>query len=85
MQPFFNEEQPMKNKSPFPPAGPKPKAKTYHEGANDERTSWLASLRRDLKTEGHNDSVRSYIQDKIAWGLKRNERYDAKPGGLRKR
>lgn len=57
-------------------------AKTYHAGANKERTVWLAEFRRDLKTEGHNDSVRSYIQEKIVWGLKRVKRNKAKAGGL---
>jgi hypothetical protein len=61
--------------------GPFPRFLTYHEGANVERTSWLAKLRRDLKM-GHQSIVTDYIQGKIAWGLQRNERYKAKKGGL---
>lgn len=56
---------------------------TYHQGANDERSSWIASLRRDLKHGvDSTGSITDYIESKIQWGLKRNERYKKNPGGL---
>ncbi len=58
-------------------------SKTYHEGANDERTAVLARVRRMVK--GQPDGVDSvYINgtELIAWLLKRNERYRKNPGGL---
>lgn len=61
--------------------GLQPKRRTYHDGANDERTAWLASLRRDEQIE-KSPAVIAYIQKKVKWGLGRNERYNAKPGGL---
>lgn len=59
------------------------KPKTYNQGANDERTAVIASLRRDfLKYRG---AVSDYIDWKIKWLLQRNERYNAKAGGLGKK
>lgn len=56
------------------------KPKTYHEGASDERKAILAKLRRDKRqTRG----VRyDYLDELIDWILKRDERYNARPGGL---
>lgn len=53
---------------------------TANEGANKERSAWLAKLRREGKT-----SNVVLISDLIAWGLQRNERYNAKKGGLGKK
>ena len=57
-----------------------PKSKTANAGANAERTAWLASLRRDLKTAS--PIVADYIRSKIKYGLGRNERYNKRPGGI---
>lgn len=51
--------------------------KTYHEGANDERTAILAKLRRMIR-----DGSILPIRDLEDWLLKRNERYKKNPGGL---
>lgn len=47
------------------------------KGANAERTAILAHLRRLLKKASATDIL-------IAWMLQRNERYNARSGGLGK-
>jgi len=61
----------------------KPKPKTYHEGANAERTAVLAKVRRMVK-EQPTDGTEVYINGTalVKWLLLRNERYKANPGGL---
>ncbi len=59
------------------------RTKTYHEGANDERTAVLAKVRRMVK--GKPDGVDSvYINgtELVKWLLQRNGRYKKNPGGL---
>ena len=64
------------------------KKKTYHEGANDERTAFLAYFRRMIQ-EYPDTAVgmtAKRVQSRnIAWALQRNERYNAKQGGLGKK
>ena len=59
--------------------------KTYHEGANDERTSILAKVRRERKRlgPGREDAWRDQCLAALEkWLLQRNERYKKNPGGL---
>lgn len=61
-----------------------PKAKTYHEGANDERTAILAKVRRmigQVYIQEEGSSIRLF-KTLEAWLLGRNERYKKKQGGL---
>lgn len=51
--------------------------KTYHEGANDERTAVLAKIRRMIR-----EGTIVPIRDLETWILQRNERYKKNPGGL---
>jgi hypothetical protein len=60
----------------------KPKKKTYHSGANDERSSILAKVRRMVKTQPSDTEVLISGTDLIRWLLQRNERYRKNPGGL---
>lgn len=61
----------------------KPKPKTYHEGANDERTAILAKVRRERKkAEKENPWIMSGMRQFEAWLLQRNERYKKRNGGL---
>lgn len=60
------------------------KSKTYNEGANDERSVWLAKLRRALKsfpaTSGALE-IRVFLEELIDWGKQRAAR-TKKPGGI---
>ena len=58
--------------------------KTYHEGANDERTAILAKVRRMKKDIGPSGLVlgKPWLEYLRQWLLLRNERYKAKAGGL---
>lgn len=73
----------------------KPKPKTYHEGANDERTAILAKVRRMIearKLENINAALKRKSKLKYTWHqelsyletwlLQRNERYKKRNGGL---
>lgn len=73
----------MRNVAAFPPAGPTITTgrKTYHDGANEVRSSILAELRDDIK-KTKSEIVKRYIRKKIAWVLRHNERTDARVGGL---
>ena len=55
--------------------------KTYHEGANDERTAILAKVRRLSKSENSVESL-NVLDVLVEWLLSRNERYKKNPGGL---
>jgi hypothetical protein len=55
------------------------KPKTYHQGANDERTAVLAKVRRLIRDGWSECSVLDHLEE---WLLQRNERYKAKAGGL---
>ena len=72
----------MRNVAAFPPAGPTKviARKTYHDGANEERSAILAKVRRMKKQEPCNPLL--VLEE---WLLQRNERYDAKTGGLGRR
>jgi len=59
------------------------KTPTYHEGANDERSSILAKVRRMVKDKPDNvDAVYINGTELVKWLLQRNERYKKNPGGL---
>ena len=57
-------------------------AKTYHEGANDERTAILAKVRRAKKGNSDLSTAKLMLDDLEKWLLQRNERYRKNPGGL---
>jgi len=64
------------------------KSKTYHDGANEERSAILAKVRRLKKYWAMGEDHRSALDRLIdfeKWLLRRNERYDARTGGLGKR
>jgi hypothetical protein len=60
----------------------KPKAKTYHEGAGDERTAVLAYVRRKVGKQPKDTHVMIDGTELVVWLLGRNERYKKNPGGL---
>lgn len=64
----------------------KPKPKTYHEGANDERTAILAKVRRVRKMLQGSGEVQKFSLESMSaletWLLQRNERYKKRNGGL---
>lgn len=53
--------------------------KTYHAGANDERTAILAKVRRMQKSATAGQLALKTLE---SWLLLRNERYKKNPGGL---
>lgn len=53
--------------------------KTYHDGANDERTAILAKVRRMLKKSEDRDEALPQLEQ---WLLARVKRNKAKKGGL---
>ena len=55
--------------------------KTYHEGANDERSVMLAKVRREIKKIPDSECLELWI-DLEKWILARDERYKKNPGGL---
>jgi hypothetical protein len=55
------------------------RTKTYHQGANDERTAILAKIRRMRGFQRGKWLVRRSL---INWLLQRNERYKKRKGGL---
>jgi hypothetical protein len=60
----------------------KPSPKTYHEGANDERTAILAKVRRMVGEQPEDTVVAVNGTALIQWLLQRNERYKKRNGGL---
>ena len=64
------------------------KPKTYHEGANDERTAILAKVRRMVTPywtrKAHPPEIDVMINgtELIKFLLQRNERYNKRKGGL---
>lgn len=56
------------------------KPKTYNEGANDERTVWMRKVRMLVKRDS--GYVQPSIMELLAWGKKRAERCNKKPGGI---
>lgn len=56
-------------------------AKTYHEGANDERTAILAKVRRMKSLAGVSTAYQDLGLLEV-WLLQRNERYRKNPGSL---
>ena len=61
---------------------PKKQDKSYHEGANDERTVVLAKIRREKKKFLPGMSALHAYDELEAWLLQRNERYKKRKGGL---
>lgn len=66
------------------------KAKTYNEGANDERTAIVAKLRRDKRDHGpkgtRSDSwIERYLEKLIGWMMERSQRTGYAPGGIGKK
>jgi hypothetical protein len=59
----------------------KQKPNTRAEGASEERQTWIAKLKRELKTP-LNVAARDMLVYLLAWGAKRCLRYNKKPGGL---
>lgn len=63
---------------------PKRQRKTYHDGANEMRSSMLAKLRKDFRnTEAA--ATKRYIATLITFVLEHNERTDSRKGGLGRR
>lgn len=60
----------------------KPEPKTYHEGANDERTAVLAHVRRKVGKQPKDTRVMIDGTELVSWLLGRNERYKKRNGGL---
>lgn len=62
----------------------KPKPRTFHDGANTERTAILAKVRRMIKARPMDDGTDIYINGSslVDWISNRNERYKKNPGGL---
>lgn len=61
------------------------RTKSYHEGANDERTAILAKLRRVKKLHlGENEECcgDTLLSGLINWLLTRDTRYKKRNGGL---
>ena len=58
------------------------KTRTYHSGANDERTAILAKVRRMVKEQTADTEVMISGTHLVKWLLGRNERYKKNPGGL---
>jgi len=48
--------------------------KTYHDGAAEERRSWLRKLRSSPR--------HTYVDELIDWGRERVKRYRQRKGGL---
>lgn len=57
------------------------KAKTYHDGAAEERKAFLRKLRRDLRIVGDRVAIQ-VLGALIEWVLMRHERYEKRKGGL---
>ena len=55
--------------------------KTYHDGANEVRSSVIAKFDDDL-ARIHSQIVKKYIRSRRAWLLRHNERTNSRPGGL---
>jgi len=60
----------------------KPKPKTYHEGANDERTAILAKVRRMVGEQPEDTRVSIDGTGLVEWLKGRSKRYKKNPGGL---
>lgn len=59
---------------------------TLNQGACDERTVWMAKVRRTRRSISDNFPEAQAIVDKlIAWGKSRCERFNAKPKGIGKK
>ncbi len=57
--------------------------KTYNAGANDERTSIIAKVRRVIK-KLRCGPAQEELETLLEWLLTRNERYNKRKGGLGK-
>ena len=60
------------------------KPNTRAQGAADERQTWIAKLKRELKNAGLKTGEVQLLDRLLAWGTKRCLRYNKKPGGLGK-
>lgn len=54
----------------------------YSAGARAERATMRAYLRRQVSIHGTNDPAGQVLHAALEWVLKRQARYDKKPGGL---
>lgn len=59
-----------------------PRPRTFHQGANAERTAILAHVRRKVGKQPKDTHVMIDGTDLVKWLLGRNERYKKNPGGL---
>lgn len=69
-------------KTPNGKQGQLNRKKTYHQGANDERTAVLAKIRRAKKGFPNFSPTKLTLDNLENWLLWRNERYKRNPGGL---
>jgi hypothetical protein len=56
-------------------------SRTYNAGGNDERTDWIAKMRRLVKKYPNEIGIKEALE----WGLGRAKRVAKKIGGLGKR
>jgi hypothetical protein len=63
--------------------GTEPKPRSYHAGANDERTDWIAKVKREKKVLEGKSFPPSYVLDRLLrFGLRRVQRVKNRQGGL---
>ena len=55
--------------------------KTYHDGANEERSCWMRKIRKEFRY-AESASAKTKLAELITFGRNRNERYKKNPGGL---
>lgn len=54
------------------------RAKTYHDGAREERACWINKVKRMLKMNFESVDLNILMK----WGMSRRKRYESEPGGL---